>query len=166
MEASTVEKGSFEPQAGQAALEDLQLSPEEAGEEAAERARALGEDEDHVAAQRELAMASALEHQELAAGERVPEPELHIPPDQIVLRVTAKAAPKFAGKQPGTTILSLKGVKFAVDGGFRKGETIKFTGSALVISEGARDRLDKETQMVSDSVQEHQAVVLDLELLD
>jgi len=155
-------------------LADLRLTPDEAAEEAAERARTEGLDDEEVARQREEAFGraqAALDAEggsepERRAGEPQEPEEGHVPPDQIVLRGKASGSPKFAGKQPGTTILSLKGVKFAVDGGFRKGERIRFSGEALVISEGAKDRLDKETLTAVESVQEHQAIVLDLELED
>jgi hypothetical protein len=98
---------------------------------------------------------------EMPAGE--PE-ELRIPPDQIVVRHFVGSKRKWAGKAPGTTVLALKGMKVMVDGAFQKGERIRFSGEAVVISEAAKDKLDKHTKTVSESVQTHDAVVLDFEL--
>lgn len=173
MEASTVEKG-FEPEAQQAAtsqgenpLGDLELSPEEAGEEAADAARKEGLEELDVERARLDAEEAARERLEQAEAPEVDGSgeDAEPPPHQIIVRGAAGSRPKWAGKQPGMTILKLTGGKFAVDGGFRKGERIKFEGEALVISEGSRDRLDKETMTVSDSVQEHEAKILDFDLL-
>jgi hypothetical protein len=167
MEASTVTQGGFTPQAAEEEnpLGDLALSPQEAGEEAAEAARARGLSEEEVQAARAAAETAARERAEaaetsVASGD--PEP----PPHEIVVRGRAEAGPKWSGKRPGVCILKLTGGKFAVEGGFRKGERFTFRGEAVVISEGARDRLDRETMIAVDSVQEHEARVLDFDLVD
>lgn len=91
--------------------------------------------------------------------------EMRIPPDQIVVAGTAAGSKhKWDGKQPGTTILSLKGFKVEVDGAFKKGERIKFGGEAVVKRESCDDKLDPTTKQVVEAKVEYTAVVLDFEL--
>lgn len=102
-----------------------------------------------------------------AVGDMPPkEPETAVvPPDRIVLRHET-SAPKWAGKQPGRCVITLKEVKFEIDGGFRAGERFRFAGEALVTFEGKRDKLDKDTKTPVEAVQVHEAVVLDFELVE
>ena len=90
-------------------------------------------------------------------------PVLTIAPDQLVVQ-GSKQMSLFEGKAPATSLLKLKGVTVTIDGAFAKGEVIRFTGSARIVSEGAHDKLDKDTGMVVEAVAENSAVVLDLEI--
>ena len=90
-------------------------------------------------------------------------PVLTIAPDQLVVQ-GSKQMSLFEGKAPATSLLKLKGVTVTIDGAFAKGEVIRFTGSARIVSEGAKDKLDKDTGMVVEAVAENSAVVLDLEI--
>lgn len=99
-----------------------------------------------------------------AVGEMPPSAreDAPVPPDKIfVVGTQQTGARKWAGKVPGSVVIALKGLKFEVDGSFKKGDRFKFEGEALVISEGAKDKLDKETRTVSEAVQMHDAIVLD-----
>jgi hypothetical protein len=176
-------------------LSDLELSPEEAATEAAEaaaaRERELGAADEAVqtAYQRTydatLAQA-ALDAEDAAAGDgkadelrgeagepvgEMPagEPESTVvPPDKLIVSGTAQGSRrKWNGKAPGKVILNVKAMKIEVpDGEFKKGERILFAGEALVVSEGVKDKLDKDTKAPVEAVQEHAAVVLDFELRD
>ena len=90
-------------------------------------------------------------------------PKLTVAPDQLVVTGTHQLK-LFEGKTPGTSVLKLKGVTVSIDGAFAKGEVVRFTGSARIVSEGAVDKLDKDTGMVVESVATNQAVVLDFEI--
>lgn len=105
-----------------------------------------------------------------AVGEMPPgEPEdVMVPPDTLMVSGTAKGSHrKWNGKAPTETFLNLKGVKIEVpEGEFKKGERIRFSGEMVVVSEGAKDKLDKDTKQVVDSKQLHDAIVIDFELED
>lgn len=75
---------------------------------------------------------------------------------------------EWAGKRPGVVKLKLSCPALEVAEGFKKGTEIKFSGTAVVVSEGAEDKLDKETMTVVEAEQTHKAVVLawDVEAVD
>lgn len=176
------------PAGGKHDLSDLQLTPEERGEEAAERERALGGSEEAIDFARQNAMKAAQERLEAEAepqdgkaaelaqeagepvGEMPPaEPQdTMVPPDKLMVSGTAKGSHrKWNGKAPGMVILNVKGMKIEVpEGEFKCGERLFFSGEAVIVSEGKKDKLDPETKSVTDAVQEHSAVVLDFELRD
>lgn len=90
------------------------------------------------------------------------EPDMVIPPDQILVRHEPAAGAR--QKTAGITILNVKGVKVQVEGGFRRGERIKFSGEAVIVKEETTDKLDKSTRSVAEAVQTFAATVLDFEL--
>jgi hypothetical protein len=166
-------------------LTDLNLTPEELGEEAAERERVLGGSDEAIAFARQNATKAAQDRLEAEEQEKVVELKAEagepvgdmppgeprdtmIPPDKLMVSGTAKGSHrKWNGKAPGMVILNVKGMKIEVpDGEFKKGERLFFSGEAVIVSEGVKDKLDKDTKSVVDAVQEHSAVVLDFELRD
>jgi len=169
-------------------LDDLQLSPEELAEEAAERVRAGGGTPGAVEGARQQALAEAQaeldqegggepsrrEELEKEAGPPVGDMPPGEPDDQSVapetLQVSGTAQGsrrKWNGKAPGTVLLNVKAMKIEVpEGEFKKGERIFFAGEAVITSEGVKDKLDKDTKTAVEAVQEHAAVVLDFELRD
>jgi hypothetical protein len=164
---------------GAGKLEDLVLSPEELAEEAAERERELGGAPEAVQAARERALSEAqsaldgkAEELREEAGEPVGEmppgePEdVMVPPDRLMVSGTAQGSKrKWNGKTPGQVLLKVGGMKIEVpEGDFKKGERIRFEGEAVIVSEGAEDKLDKDTKTPVEAVQTHKAVVLDFEL--
>lgn len=176
------------PTGGKHDLSDLQLTPEEQGEEAADRERSLGGSDEAIDFARQTAVKAAqtaLEAEDGSgdgkadelkenAGEPVGEmppaepQDAMVPPDKLMVSGTAKGSHrKWNGKAPSTVLLNIKGMKIEVpEGEFKKGERLFFSGEAVIISEGAKDKLDKDTKSVVDAVQEHSAVVLDFELRD
>ncbi|HEY4451037.1 MAG TPA: hypothetical protein VGN13_05535 [Solirubrobacteraceae bacterium] len=162
--------------------DDLRLSPEELATEAAEaaatRERELGAAGEEVDAAYKRAYEATLEQvaldAETAAGDDddddddagEQEAPVMVPPDRLVVSGPSKASPgKWSGKAPGTMVLSVKGVKVEVsDGEFRKGDRLQFSGEAVVVSEGVKDKLDKDTKQPVEAVQEIGAVVLDWEI--
>lgn len=91
------------------------------------------------------------------------EPETALAPDKIILKGTAEQR-DWGGKAPQTTILNVQGMKFEVEGAFRRGEIIKFEGSMRLVGEGVKDKLDKTTMTPMEAREEFSAVVLDMEL--
>jgi hypothetical protein len=165
-------------------LSDLQLSPEEKGEEAADRERGLGGSPEAIEEARQRALAEAQQAlddedrkaQELRqeAGEPVgnmppgdPE-DVTVPPDKLMVSGTAQGSKRrWNGKAPGSVVLKLKVADIEVaEGEFKKGDRIRFEGEAVIVSEGVKDKLDKDTKTPVEAVQEHAAVVLDFELRD
>jgi hypothetical protein len=163
-----------DPSLGAGELSDLTLSQEElaneAGETAATRERELGGDREAQQIAYDRAHAEVLATAQAAAaesqGEPEPEPEAPGPAVQeIVVKGPAERKRKWHGKAPTSVKLTLKGRSVDVsDGEFHKGTEFFFRGRARVISEGAKDTLDKDTDAPVEAVQEHLAVVLDFEL--
>jgi hypothetical protein len=81
--------------------------------------------------------------------------------EQIRVDGTTQVAIDFGGKQAQTARLTLSG-SVEVDGFFRKGDRIRGTFEAVVVSVGAKDTLDKQTGIVTEAVQTHTARVVDL----
>jgi hypothetical protein len=81
--------------------------------------------------------------------------------EQIRVDGTTQVAIDFGGKQAQTAKLTLAGGA-EVDGFFRKGDRIRGTFEAVVVSVGAKDTLDKQTGIVTEAVQTHTARVVDL----
>ena len=109
--------------------------------------------------EREYQEKRARELAEARAAEGVPEGK------PISVEPVQEALFSWAGKQPGTVKIKLKFPPLEVDEGVRKGTRFSFEGEALVVSEGAKDLLDKETGLVVESEQSHDAVVLSLQIL-
>lgn len=174
--------------AGAGELEDLQLSPAELAEEAAERVRSEGGTPGAIEEARQQALAEAqhaldaegiddpskraeLEGEaghpvgEMPAGE--PESTV-VPPDRLMVSGTAQGSKrKWNGKAPSMVLLKVGSMTIEVpEGEFKKGERIFFRGEGVIVSEGAEDKLDKDTKTPVEAVQTHKAVVLDFELTD
>jgi hypothetical protein len=148
-------------------LEDLTLSQEElateAGETAAARERELGGAQEAVEAAYERAHAETLAAAQAALAD-VPEEPAAVP-DALTISGPVDEKRHWNGKAPTETVLRLKAAPMHVrEGGFRKGERLSFRGEAVVVSEGVKDKLDKETMSPVEAVQEHTAVILDIEL--
>jgi hypothetical protein len=163
-----------DPSLGAGDLNDLTLSQEElaneAGEAAAAHEREMGGDAEAQRVAYDRAHAEVLATaQAAAASTPEPEPEEEVGPapavQELVVSGPAERKRKWHGKAPTSVTLKLKGATVTVaEGEFHKGERLQFTGEAVVISEGVKDTLDKDTQQPVEAVQEHTAVVLDFEL--
>jgi hypothetical protein len=151
-------------------LEDLKLSREElaneAGEAAAARERELGGSVEAVAIAYQRAHDELLASAEQALNGTEPESPGPVP-DELMVSGRTTERKRWSGKAPTATVLKLKAAPMKVrEGGYRKGERLTLTCQAVVISEGVKDKLDKETMAAVEAVQEHTAVVLDIELAD
>ncbi len=85
-------------------------------------------------------------------------------PQELAVAGTQEALFDMGGKKPGTATLTLSipAVQMLGGQGFKKGDRFEFSGVAQVVAVGQKDKLDKETKIVTESVQVHQAVVVDL----
>jgi hypothetical protein len=81
--------------------------------------------------------------------------------EQIRVDGTTQVAIDFGGKQPATCTLTIGGTA-VVDGFFRKGDRIRGTFEAVVNGAGSKDKIDKQTGIVTEAVQTHTARVVDL----
>lgn len=100
-------------------------------------------------------------------GEMPPaDPEsTEVAPEEIIVAGTCKLGElKVGGKKPASAVLKLKLGTLKVEGAYRKGEKLTVTVDAVVVGEGAVDVLDPKTKQVTESVQEHRAVALDVKV--
>lgn len=81
--------------------------------------------------------------------------------EEIRFDGTTQIALDVGGKRAQTCEVAISG-KAAVDGFLRKGDRLLAEVDLLVVSAGAQDKLDKSTGIVTESVQKHRAVVMDL----
>jgi hypothetical protein len=70
----------------------------------------------------------------------------------------------FGGKQPQSATIRLQGGEYELLEGraFRKGDVVHFTGTAIVLEVGARDKIDGKTGIVVSAKQRHAARITDL----
>jgi hypothetical protein len=83
--------------------------------------------------------------------------------EQIRVDGSTQLAIDFGGKQPHSARLTLGG-SVEVDGFFRKGDVLRGTFEAVIVSVGAKDTLDKKTGIVTEAAQTHSARITDLTL--
>jgi hypothetical protein len=88
-----------------------------------------------------------------------------LPPDEMRVNGSAQLTDfKVFGKKPTTSSFVLTGGKTLVDGAFKKGETVRVEGLALVCGEGADDTLDSETKQAVSCERKQRARFLDLKV--
>lgn len=80
---------------------------------------------------------------------------------QLRIDGTQNLPVKVGGKAPGSCVVTLSG-KAEVDGFLRKGDRLRGTFEALVVSEGAEDKIDKDTGVAVEAIQRHKAMFTDL----
>jgi hypothetical protein len=81
--------------------------------------------------------------------------------EEIRFDGTTQIALDVGGKRAQTCEVTISG-KATVDGFLRKGDRLTAEVDLLVVSAGGHDKLDKSTGIVTESVQKHRAVVMDL----
>lgn len=87
------------------------------------------------------------------------------PPDEILVRGTTQLGLfEAGGKKPVSSSLRLSGGRvLLVDGqAYRKGDRIRFEGTAVVEEVAQRDKTDSKTQIVVACEQKHVARITDL----
>lgn len=83
---------------------------------------------------------------------------------QLRIDGTQNLPVKVGGKTPGSCVVTFSG-KAEVDGFLRKGDRLHGTFEALVVSEGAEDKIDKDTGVAVEAIQRHKAIFTDLRVL-
>ena len=78
---------------------------------------------------------------------------------------TRQIALDLGGKLATSAVLKLSG-KAEVDGFYRKGDRVRFSGEALIVSVTAKDKLDKPTGIVMEAEESYAAVIVDLQVGD
>jgi hypothetical protein len=81
--------------------------------------------------------------------------------EQIRVDGTTQVAIDFGGKQAQTAKLTLSGA-VEVDGFFRKGDRLRGAFEAVVTDVGAKDKIDRQTGIVTEATQTHKARITDL----
>lgn len=87
------------------------------------------------------------------------------PPEEIrVDGTTQLGLIDFGGKRPTSAVITLTGGQFELNDGqaYAKGDTVTFSGTAVVQAVGARDKFDPKTGIVVACKQSHSALVIDL----
>lgn len=83
--------------------------------------------------------------------------------EQIRVDGTTQVSIDFGGKRAQTCKLSVRGGA-EVDGFFRKGDVIRGTFEAVVDGAGGKDKVDKQTGIVTEAVQRNTARITDMHL--
>jgi len=98
------------------------------------------------------------------AAERRDAEAAALPPEDIIVSGIEMSYPSMGGKKPTSATLKLVGGKVTVAEGtaFRKGETVKFSGTAVINFVGQKDKHDSATQQVTGAEQRHEARITDL----
>lgn len=90
-----------------------------------------------------------------------------LPPVELVVTGDGQLAMKVpkGTKNPDTTKLKLKVPTIVVaEGGFKRGQRVKFHGELVIVEEGTKDVLDKSTKVATEAVAGFKGEVLDLVL--
>lgn len=89
-----------------------------------------------------------------------------IAPEEIIVRGVEMDYAELGGKKPTGASVTLTGAKALLEVGtaLQKGTTIRFAGIAVVSEVKQKDKVDPETQQVTDAKQVHTARVLDFEI--
>lgn len=87
-----------------------------------------------------------------------------LPPEDIIVSGIQMSYPSMGGKKPTSATLKLVGGKVNVAEGtaFKKGQTIAFSGVAVVNFVGQKDKHDAATQQVTGAEARHEARITDL----
>lgn len=101
---------------------------------------------------------------EAVAAERRDVEAAALPPEDIIVSGIAMGYPNMGGKKPTSATLKLVGGKVNVAEGtaFKKGQTIAFSGVAVVNFVGQKDKHDAATQQVTGAEARHEARITDL----
>jgi hypothetical protein len=98
------------------------------------------------------------------AAERRDSEAAALPPEDIIVSGIAMGYPDMGGKKPTSATLKLVGGKVNVAEGtaFKKGQTIAFSGVAVINFVGQKDKHDAATQQVTGAEARHEARITDL----
>jgi hypothetical protein len=103
---------------------------------------------------------------EAEAGEAVGAMPPKAPQESVYVEViridgTTQIALDFGGKRPAAATLRLSG-KAEVDGFYRKGDRLRGTFEAVITGVAGKDKLDRQTGIVTEAEQSHTAVITDM----